>query len=314
MHQRKILVVGSLNIDFVFKVQRLPKRGESLHGGEFSIFPGGKGANQAVAIAKLGGVVELVGRIGTDIFGNILLENLKKHDVCIDHIITDTQKATGTALIIIDKDGENSILVAQGANFNWQEHDIELIENLIIESEYLLLQLEIPFVALKMLRALAHKHNIPVVLDAGPAMPIKTDFLSEIAVVSPNETEAEALTGLEVNDLASASAAAHRILDMGARNVVMKLGDKGALVTDGKKDIHIPAVKTLAVDSTAAGDAFTAALVYFLSHNVSLTDAARIAAHAGALAVTKMGAQPSLPTADELSKNLRIHGYDFSFT
>ena len=313
MHKR-VLVAGSLNIDFVFKTDRLPKKGESLHGADFSIFPGGKGANQAVAIARLGGAVDIVGRIGRDVFGSMLVNGLKKNRVGTENIIIDDKKRTGTALIVVDRNGDNSILVAQGANFNWSENDVDLAEPLVKSAACLLLQLEISFSALKSLKDIARSHDVPVILDAGPARPIEQGFLDGLDIVSPNQTEAEALTGHPVTNIQSAARAARRLMSAGVINVVMKLGEKGCLVVNDTTELYIPAVSVGAVDTTAAGDAFTGALAFFISRGLAITEAARFSNYAGALAVTKMGAQPSLPKAEEVRELLKANGYDFAFS
>ncbi len=305
---KQILVVGSLNVDFVFKTDRLPKSGESLHGAEFSIFPGGKGANQAVAIARLGGEVQLIGRVGKDPFGTTLVDNVRSNAVGVTHIITDAEKHTGTALIVVDKQGNNSILVAQGANYNWSPEDIRSVEPILKASDYLLLQLEISELALDAVVNMARVHGVPVILDAGPARAIETSLLAGLEIVSPNETEAEALTGIPVSDLPTARRAAERLLALGAKNVVVKLGERGCLVAGAAGEVHVPGLPVAAVDTTAAGDAFTGALVLFLSYGLDLSEAARQANYVGALTVTKMGAQPSLPSALELERLLGAQG------
>ena len=297
---KKITVIGSINMDLVIKTSRMPKPGESFFAQNFGMIPGGKGANQAVAVAKLGEEVKMVGKVGRDVFGDKLLKNLRELGVNTDYVSQDSSTLTGVAFIIVTEEGENSILVANGANGNLFPEDIEEFESIIKNSDLLLMQLEIPLRTVSCAVELANKHKVPVILDAGPPPKFFPDFFTRVDILSPNELEAEELTGIKIKDLESAKESAQKLLNTGIKRVVLKLGAKGALLATRNGVKHIKGIKVRAVDTTAAGDAFTAALAVSYAKGENIEGAAVFANYVGALTVTKFGAQPSIPGIDEV--------------
>jgi len=302
---KKIIVIGSINMDLVIKVSRMPKPGENLFGQNFKMIPGGKGANQAVTVAKLGEKVQFVGKVGKDVFGEKLLKNLKKFGVNTNYVFKDDSASTGVALIVINEEGENSILIASGANGNLSPEDIKTAETVIESSDLLLLQFEIPLKAVDYSVELSKKHKVPVVLDAGPPHKSFLNFLPKVDILSPNELEAETLTGIKIKDLKSAKVAAQKLLNIGAKKVVLKLGASGALLATENEVKHIKGIKVHAIDTTAAGDAFTAGLAVAYAKGKSLEEAVIFANYVGALTVTKFGAQPSLPSIEEVESFIK---------
>jgi ribokinase len=296
-----IIVIGSVNMDLVVRAKRMPKEGESLIGSGFTMVPGGKGANQAVAAARLGSTTHFVGRVGNDMFGTRLKDGLSSCGVNTDHVLVD-DGPSGIAMIILNESGQNSIVVAPGANAHCRPEDLRPVAGLFGRADFLLLQLEIPLKTIKAALDMAHAAGLRSVLDAGPAQKVSMNLLRKAHIVSPNETEAFALTDIEVNDVTSARNAAKKLLDGGVETVVMKLGGQGALVVTPDLDEHVPPFAVDAVDTTAAGDAFTGALAVALADGTDLADAVRFANAAGALAVTRLGAQPSMPTRESVER------------
>jgi ribokinase len=299
-----IVVVGSLNMDLVIRSPRIPQPGETIIGGEFHTVPGGKGANQAVAAARLGARVSMVGRVGKDAFGGTLLENLAADGIDHDLVVQDGQAATGVALIVVDDNGENSIVVASGANMHLTLADVEAAEAVIAAADVLILQLEVPLDCVIRSSELAHAHGVKVVLNPAPARPVPAQLLSMVDVLVPNESETALLTGLPVSTQSEAATAARELLKSGAGTVILTLGDRGALpAREGEMQV-IPAFDVEAVDTTAAGDAFVAGLAVALAEGQGLQEAVRRGNAAGGLAATKLGAQPSLPTRQALERML----------
>ena len=292
----RILVVGSINMDLVVRAPRFPVAGETLRGEGFKHVPGGKGSNQATAASRLGGQVKMVGRVGADNFGPALRETLAEAGVDVTEVKTADDAPTGVAFIILDAGGQNSIIIAQGSNLSVRPDDIRALAPLFDQSDVLLLQLEIPMESVKEAIKMAKERNVKVVLDAGPPTPLEDDLIKMIDVLSPNETEASALLGREVAATAEdAEAAAMELLAKGTGAVVFKLGERGCLIVTKDEVTHLPSYIVNVVDTTGAGDAFTAALAVGLGEGMSLKDASRFASAAGALACTKFGAQPSMP-------------------
>ena len=294
MSNPRLLVVGSANMDLVAGVPRSPKPGESLIGSSFKTVPGGKGANQAVAAARLGAHTYFAGCVGNDAFGDMLRGTLAESGVDVSYLRTHPTQPTGTAVILVAETGQNSIVVVPSANYGVTPQDIAALEPLFARLDAVLMQLEIPLETVEATLDLARRAGVLSILDAGPAQQVPESILKKADIVSPNETEAEAITGIAVQSLKDAERAADRLLSMGAREVVLKLGAGGALYR-GAESIHVPAFPITPVDTTAAGDAFTAALGYVwkaMPHR----DAIRFANAAGALAATVAGAQPSMPT------------------
>ena len=304
MKPPRIVVVGSVNTDMVVKSQRIPAVGETVTGGQFVMAAGGKGANQAVAAARLGAEVTLVARIGRDLLGDQAAANYQKEGILTDFLFRDAEQATGVALILVDARGENLISVASGANHALSPEDVQQAAERIRRADVVLLQLEIPLETVIFTAELAAAAGVRVILDPAPAPagPLDAALLGHVSCVKPNETEAERLTGIAVGDEASAAQAAQKLLAGGARSAVITLGSKGAFWTGEGRSGFVPAVSVDAVDSTAAGDAFSGALACALAAGQSLEEAVRYASLVGAISVTRLGAQPSLPTADEVRR------------
>jgi ribokinase len=299
-----IVVIGSLNMDLVVTVGSLPKKGETVRGSDLMRIPGGKGANQATVASLLGSQVSMIGSVGQDEFGSILINNLSRYGVDTTGIIIDPQIVTGTALIMVDRKGDNSIVISPGANSRTSPEDIDRHEELIKKAKLVLLQLEIPLNTISHVIDLAQKHHVPVVLNPAPVAEIPTSTLKKVSYLIPNEIEAAQLSGIDVQDLHSAEQAANKFLDLGVEVVVITLGRNGCLVKDRRQTLHAPAPKVKVIDSTAAGDAFIGAFSSRIIQGHSLSDAARFANCAGALTVTRRGAQTSLPTLEEMNKYL----------
>jgi ribokinase len=302
MKTPRIVVVGSSNTDMVVKSQRIPAPGETVTGGHFVMAAGGKGANQAVAAARLGAEVTLVAKTGQDMFGDQAIANYRQEGIATDFIFRDPHNHTGVALILVDEQGENLISVASGANHDLCPKDVEQAAERIRTADVVLLQLEIPLETVEFTARLAADAGVPVLLDPAPApaVPLDSALLRAVTYVKPNETEAERLTGIAVQDEASARRAADKLLQGGARYAILTLGAKGALWVGPQQSGFLPGYRVKALDSTAAGDAFSGALACALARGEPLAEAVRYASLVGALSVTRLGAQPSLPTADEV--------------
>lgn len=310
MKRPKIVVVGSSNTDMVVKSRRIPAPGETVTGGSFVVAPGGKGANQAVAAARLGAEVTFVARVGTDAFGDQAIAGYERDGILTDLIARDPDHATGVALILVDERGENAISVASGANHALTPEDIDRAADRIRAADVLVMQLETPLPAVIRAAAIAAEAGVAVILDPAPAPdePLPPTLLRHVSCIKPNETEAERLTALPVRDEATARAAAAKLLAAGPRCAIVTLGAKGALLADGKGMSLVPTIEIQAIDSTAAGDAFTGALASGLGSGLAMPEAVRFASLAGALSATRMGAQPSLPTREELEQFCRDRG------
>jgi ribokinase len=305
MSKTKLVVIGSANIDLVTRVHRSPKPGESLIGHSFSTVCGGKGANQAVAAARLGAEVTFVGCVGDDAFGAAQRDSLQKAGVDCSRLKIHPEEPTGTAVILVADEGQNSIVVTPSANYGLLPEDVQPLASLVAEADAVLLQLEIPLDTVEAILDMARENDTLSILDAGPAQQVSARIIAKADVVSPNETEATALTEIVVDNIESAQEAAQQLLEMGATHAVMKLGALGALYT-GEQELFAPAFPIDAVDSTAAGDAFTAALAVTWKEK-SLEEALSFANAAGALSATVSGAQPSMPTRNAVEEFLKTH-------
>ncbi|MGI6621467.1 MAG: ribokinase [Bacillota bacterium] len=297
---RDIIVLGSMNVDFVVRVKRRPGIGETVPGSEFSIFPGGKGANQAVAAARLGGNVAMAGRIGDDVFSKVVLDSLSSAGVGRELIVTTQDVPTGSAFITVDETGENSIVVVPGANGHCSKADVDALRPHLELAKMLMLQLEIPLETVEHAVSVARSCGTKVMLDPAPPVPLSQELLRGIDVLTPNEHEASFLTGRKVTDAAGAQLAASDLLKAGARAVVIKLGSGGLVWAEGGKSGVIPGHRVHAVDTTAAGDAFSGGLAAALCEGKSLEEACRFANAVGALSVTRKGAQTSMPERREV--------------
>ena len=296
----KILVIGSINTDIVLKTERFPKPGESYFGDSIEIIPGGKGANAALTVQRLGVDVIMVGRVGRDIFAKTALKNLKSDGVNTKFILRDRKSHTGLAVIIVTSSGENSIFVYPGANMNLSFEDIDKLDNVWKDCSIVLTSFEIPLEIVEYTLDKAHKNGLKVLVDAGPATACPESILKKVDILSPNETEAEVLTGVSVKDLNSAKRAAKKLIKIGIPIVILKLGERGSLFYSNDEIYHSPAYKVISIDTTAAGDAFTGAFAVSMHNDKSLKDALRFANFAGGFSVTKIGAQTSLPYKEEL--------------
>lgn len=298
----KIVVVGSSNTDMVVRVPHLPAAGETVLGGAFLTAAGGKGANQAVAAARLGAQVTLIARVGQDVFGEAALLGLEREGINTGHISVDPETASGVALITVDNAGENSIAVAPGANGRLSPLDVQRAQAAILNADVLLLQLEVPLETVQMAAELAHQAGVRVILNPAPApeSPLPPALLACVDVLTPNEKEASALTGAPD----SLDRAAGRLLESGLETAVVTLGARGALIVTPEGLQTVPGFAVEAVDTTAAGDAFNGGLAAALGAGRLLTEAVHFANACGALTATRLGAQPSLPTVEEVEEFL----------
>jgi ribokinase len=300
----RVAVAGSLNMDLVVRAPHIPQPGETIIGSDFRNVPGGKGANQAVAAARLGADVSMVGRVGHDTFAEPLLENLAADGVDHTYVTRDPEAATGVALIVVDDAGENSIVVASGANARFSPADVDAAEEALVDADVLLLQLESPLETVRRAAELARAHGAKVLLNPAPAQDLSDELLSLIDALIPNETEAALLTGRSVRSEKDARVAAEALWDSGVETVIVTLGERGALLAQDGTVTLVPAFQVEAVDTTAAGDAFVGGFAVALAEGSALEEAVRWGNAAGALAATKMGAQPSLPTREALERLL----------
>lgn len=296
----KLVVVGSSNMDLVVRSPRIPVPGETILGGDFLVVPGGKGANQAVAIAKLGVRCILVARLGDDVFGRKSLENFQRENVDTRYVTLTPDTPSGVALITVDEAGNNAIVVAPGANARLSPEDVYRAQAEICSAGAVVAQLEIPLATVQCVAELAHRAGVAFILNPAPAQKLSPSLLALVTVLTPNETEAQILTGVEVVDPESASQAADKLFSMGVKAAIVTMGSKGLLLAEGSRRDYISAEEVSVVDTTAAGDAFTGSLAVGVAQGHSLRDAALFANRAAALCVTKMGAQPSMPTMEEV--------------
>jgi len=296
----KITVIGSSNTDLVIQTPYFPKPGETIMGGEFNTFAGGKGANQAVAVSRLGGEVTFVARLGDDDFGDTAISGFINDGIKTNDIIRDKNYPSGVALIMVDENGENVIVVAPGANNQLSETDIDKASNTIAQADMVLVQLEIPMDTVAKVLEVSEKYEKKVVLNPAPASVLDDDLYAKIYVITPNETEAELLTGIAVNDQASASKAAKNLLDKGVKNVVITMGSKGAFFKNGETEFLVPSNKVKVKDTTAAGDIFNGALTVALSEGDDWFKAIEFANKAAGIGVSRLGAQVSVPFRNEL--------------
>lgn len=301
----KIIVVGSSNTDMIFKVPRIPKPGETLLGGVFQTAAGGKGANQAVAAARAGGNVTFLARVGADMFGEQALAGFAQDDIDVRWIVQDAGAPSGVAGIFVADDGENSIAVAPGANARLSPSDIEAAAEAFVGADVLLLQLEVPIETVTAAAKLARKNGVRVVLNPAPACPLPDELLECADIITPNETEATLLTGVEVTDDASALQASAKLKEKGIGTVIITLGAAGVYVSSTEGERRIAGFRVTPVDTTAAGDVFNGAFAVASAEGRPLEKAIRFAQAAAAISVTRLGAQPSVPKRQEIEQFLR---------
>jgi len=298
-----ILVIGSLNADLVVRTPRFPGPGETISGEDLQIIPGGKGANQAVAAARQNASVAIMGKVGQDSFGPVLLDSLKSNKVDITNVKLE-DSATGTATIIVDADGQNSIVLSPGANGKVTPADVDALH---IHAKILILQLEIPLETVVHAAKWGKAKGMTVLLNPAPARQLPDELISTIDYLLPNETELSLLSGGSVKDVDTAESAAKKLLERGAGHVIVTLGEKGALAVLKNETLHVDSYKVKVVDTTAAGDAFIGGFASALSRSLEIKEALKYGNASGALAVTKFGAQPSLPIQEEVEKFIKAH-------
>jgi len=297
---RDLVVLGSLNMDLAVRTESLPRPGETVLGNGFAMVPGGKGANQAASVARHGARVEMIGCVGDDAFGEALRANLQQQGVGVARVRTVPRTATGVAVIIVDAQGENSIVVAPGANAEVTVDDALSARELVSAAGALVVQCEVPAAAVRAAIEMAASAGVAVILNAAPAHGIDRALLAGVPYVIVNEHEAEYLTGVAVTGVASAARAARALQALGAGVAIVTLGADGALFVVGNEATHVPAREVPVVDTTAAGDAFVGGFAVALLRGLPLREAVRYATCAGTLATTVFGAQPSLPSAAEV--------------
>lgn len=305
MEKNRILVIGSSNTDMTVRSATLPKPGETVLGGDFRMGPGGKGANQAVAARLLGGEVTFVCKLGRDMFGEGASKHYESCGLDTSKILW-SDKPSGVALITVDSKAENSIVVASGANADMTVTDIDSVADIIKSSGILLLQLEIPMDAVVHAAEIAYNAGVQVVLNPAPAAVLPAELLKCVSILIPNETEASAISGIDINNFETAAAAAERLKGMGVREVIITMGSRGSVVCDGDCTF-LPAVKVNAVDTTAAGDTFCGGVCVALSEGKDLLEAVKFATAASSIAVQRPGAQDSIPNRCEVDKLLNIN-------
>lgn len=294
----KITVIGSSNMDLTVRTPHIPVKGETIFGGEVIMSFGGKGANQAVAVSRLGGDVNFISKVGDDSNGRMMKEHFAAEGLCTDSVISDPSSRSGSAWICVDDNGDNMIIVMPGANGSMSVADLEPFEEMIRSSDYLLMQLEVPVEVVAHAAEIASASGVKVILNPAPAAPLSDSLLSKLYALTPNETECRILCGSEASDDDVANAAV--LYRKGVKNVIVTLGDKGSMIYNADGVVTVPATKVEAVDTVAAGDTYNGALCVALSKGRSLVEAMKFATAASAIAVTRTGAQASIPYASEL--------------
>ena len=296
-----IYVIGSINTDMVAMTEVLPSPGETVMGGEFMMTAGGKGANQAVAAARMGGDVTMIGRLGNDVFADQSIKRLISENINCEFITKDTEEASGVALISVDKNGENHIVVAPGANATLTKERLKAALEQIPDNAIVLMQLEIPLESVAFVIEFCKKSNIKIILDPAPAKNLIPEFTQSLYMITPNETEASALTGIKIKDLPDVKKAATKLLGFGSQYVLITMGADGVYLARQNDEFeYIPSPKVTTVDSTAAGDCFNGTMAVALSQGLSVSEAAKKACRAASISVTRKGAQDSMPFINEL--------------
>lgn len=300
MENKKIIVVGSSNMDMVVKTDHIPVPGETVLSGSFFMNPGGKGANQAVAVARLGGEVVFISKMGNDVFGKQFSQLFSDEGIDTRHLLSDEDLPSGVALITVDNAGENSIVVASGANANLMSSDMESALSQIAGAGIMLVQLEIPMDTVDYVVKFASQNGVKVILNPAPANILSHELLKSVYLLTPNKTEASMISGFEVTDMESAKKAAQIICSKGVKNVVVTMGPLGAVICKNGICSSVAARKVETIDTTAAGDVFNGALAVAVSEGKELEEAVDFACEAAAISVTRLGAQASIPYRTEL--------------
>ena len=298
----KIIVVGSSNTDMVVKTERFPEPGETILGGDFFMFPGGKGANQAVAAARAGGEVTFICAVGDDVFGQNALEGYREEGINVDTAKIIKEAASGVALITVNGEGENEIVVASGTNAMLSPVYVSEVMEEMDNDGIFLTQLETPIETIEYLARYSQLTDQPLIINPAPAQELSDMILKDLFLITPNETEAKILTGISVDDSISMEGSAQALLDKGVQNVIITLGSRGAFFMNDNERFLVPSQKVKAVDTTAAGDVFNGVLTVCLSQDMGWQESIGYANRAAALSVTKMGAQGSVPYKEEISK------------
>ncbi len=297
-----IIVIGSINMDLVANLSEMPKKGETVIGKDFNQNPGGKGANQAVAIARLGGKVSMVGKVGDDELGHKLVTQMNEDKVDTELISKSSNTSTGVALINVDEKGENSIVVIPGANYELTEEDIEEANNLIEDADVTIMQLEVPIDTVKYALKLAKDKGTYTILNPAPAQRLDEEIIKNVDLLTPNETELEILTGINIKDEEDVKEAAKKLVNLGVKELIVTLGSKGCIYVSDTIFKKYPAYKVNPVDTTAAGDSFNGAIAVGVSQNKPMDEVIDFASKVGALTVTRKGAQISLPYLEEVER------------
>ncbi|HZH92640.1 MAG TPA: ribokinase [Tissierellaceae bacterium] len=295
-----VIVVGSLNMDLVIRAPKIPRPGETVLGSDFRQVPGGKGANQADAAAKLGAETAILGAVGRDSMGSTLVQALKMDGVKVDMVLEKEDLPTGVAAIVVEDSGNNAITVAPGANSGLTPHDISSMEGIFKGATVMLVQLETPLDTVKRALQLARENNVKTILNPAPAMELDDEIFSLVDIMTPNETELEILSGMDTSDLDKVESAGQYLLKKGVSRLIVTLGSQGSMDIVQDSATTYPAYKVKAVDTTAAGDSFNAALAVSIANGESMEDSIRFATKVGAMTVTKHGAQTSLPLVGQV--------------
>ncbi len=294
-------------MDLVVRAPRAPENGETVIGSQFSRFPGGKGANQAVTVSRLGGKVTMLGKVGTDDFGKEAVATLQREEINIDHLLLDENHATGVGSVTLDENGDNRIVVVPGANYAYSTNDLRTVKSIIAKAKVLIVQLEMDVTMIEDALVWAAEHGVSTILNPAPARELSDNILENVTFLTPNETEAELLTGVKIRCLESALIAGKMLVDRGIQHVIVTLADKGALIVNRQGFKSVPGFPVQPVDSVAAGDAFNGALATGLVRGKSLEEAVVYANAVGALTVTREGAIPSIPYHQEVEPFIRGH-------
>jgi ribokinase len=297
----KITVIGSLVMDLVIKLEKFPKEGDTLFGDEINYYLGGKGANQAYALTRLGANTEMIGMVGNDNFGKAFIDTFKKAGTKVSNILVSDKIGTSLAVIQSNYKAENKIVVMHGANYEFSAKELKKVESVLKNSDLVITQLELrPEIEAAIINLCA-KYKVPVQLNPAPAYKLSKDLLSKVTYITPNDLELSILTGMKTDTIENAKKAVKKLLSLGPKNVISTLGGNGAMIGDKKGIRHIPGFKVKVVDTVGAGDAFNGGFAYAISKGHKIDDAVRFANAVGGLAVTKQGAFPSMPSLKQVN-------------
>jgi ribokinase len=297
----KITVIGSLVMDLVIKLEKFPKEGDTFFGDDINYYLGGKGANQAYALTRLGANTEMIGMVGNDNFGKAFIDTFKKAGTKVSNILVSDKVGTSLAVIQSNYKAENKIVVMHGANYEFNAKELKKVESVLKNSDLVITQLELKPEIEEAIIYLCAKYKVPVQLNPAPAYKLSKEILSKLTYITPNDLELSILTGMKTDTLENAKKAVKKLLSMGPKNVISTLGGNGAMIGDKKGIRHIPGFKVKVVDTVGAGDAFNGGFAYAISKGHKIDDAVRFANAVGGLAVTKQGAFPSMPSLEQVN-------------